>query len=345
MRIVTIRVLSAVLLWLTASSLLIAEAHAQAWQMWIHSGGTVTRVTTAAIDSVTFVFADTTRPASPLITATTIDYQGIRLDWTAVGDDGNVGTAAAYDLRYATSPGTPFECMTPAPEPVPSPAGSAESFTLGGLAPTTTYFFVLGVLDENGNTARSNEVSATTPADTRHPVIAEVYGAGGNTGATYIRDYVVLFNPRDASVDLSGTSLQWANVVGTGWVVQPLSGTIAAHGYYLIWLASNGPNGAPLPAPNVIGSISMSTSQGKLALVTNTTPLDAICAPAEVLWDFVGWGSPDCYEGAGPAPPASVTNAIIRAGGGCTDTDQNGSDFTAGPATPRNSASPTHTCP
>ena len=32
---------------------------------------------------------------------------GVDLTWTAVGDDGSVGNAASYDLRYSTSPITP----------------------------------------------------------------------------------------------------------------------------------------------------------------------------------------------------------------------------------------------
>ncbi len=46
-------------------------------------------------------------------------------------------------------------------------------------------------------------------------VINEVYGGGGNAGATYNRDYVELYNPTDASVPLDGTSVQYRSSGGS----------------------------------------------------------------------------------------------------------------------------------
>ena len=47
-------------------------------------------------------------------------------------------------------------------------------------------------------------------------VISQVYGGGGNSGATYTNDFVELFNAGSAAVDLSGFSLQYASATGTG---------------------------------------------------------------------------------------------------------------------------------
>ena len=40
-------------------------------------------------------------------------------------------------------------------------------------------------------------------------VIHEVYGGGGNTGATYLNDFVELYNPTASPISLSGKSLQY----------------------------------------------------------------------------------------------------------------------------------------
>ena len=61
--------------------------------------------------------------------------------------------------------------------------------------------------------------------------------------------------------------------------------------------------------------------------------------------DFVGYGSAaDNFEGTGPTATLSNTTAALRGGGGCTDTDQNSTDFAAGTPAPRNTASPLAPC-
>src|SRR3954471_19514067 len=47
-------------------------------------------------------------------------------------------------------------------------------------------------------------------------VISQVYGAGGNVGATYNADYVELFNRGTAGQSLGGWSLQYTSATGTG---------------------------------------------------------------------------------------------------------------------------------
>jgi phosphodiesterase/alkaline phosphatase D-like protein len=98
--------------------------------------------------------------------------------WTAPGDDGAVGTAASYDLRYSTSPinsGNFNSATTVVGEPNPRIAGTAESMTITGLSAGTTYYFALKVSDEVPNTSPiSNIAQATTgtpppPPDTTAP--------------------------------------------------------------------------------------------------------------------------------------------------------------------------------
>jgi len=96
-------------------------------------------------------------------------FISVTLQWTATGDDGNVGIARAYDLRYSTSPiiESNWNAATRViGEPPPQPPGSTETFEVDGLSLGTTYFFGIKVLDNVGNTSiLSNIVSATPGAD------------------------------------------------------------------------------------------------------------------------------------------------------------------------------------
>src|SRR5918996_1456289 len=71
--------------------------------------------------------------------------------------------------------------------------------------------------------------AVTTNAVATHSdvVISEVYGGGGNSGATYTHDYIELFNRGDAAVSLDGWSMQYASSAGTTWQVTALSGSPA----------------------------------------------------------------------------------------------------------------------
>jgi len=107
------------------------------------------------------LFATSCGDAGAQVTASSV-----KVRWTATGDDGLVGQASGYDLRYSTSPidslnfGQVTRWMT---MPMPSAAGETDSVTVAGLAPATTYYFAIKVVDEAANwSAISNVVVATT---------------------------------------------------------------------------------------------------------------------------------------------------------------------------------------
>ena len=104
-------------------------------------------------------------------------------------------------------------------------------------------------------------------------VVAEVYAAGGNSGAAYSNDYVELFNRGASSVAVDGWTLQYASAAGTNWQSTALSGSIPAGGRYLVQLASGGANGAALPAADATGTSNLAATGGKVALVDDTTAL------------------------------------------------------------------------
>ncbi len=90
----------------------------------------------------------------------------VTLMWTAPGDDGTTGTAAYYDVRYSRNPITEATWAAASPaggEPQPKPAGTAESFAVGPLAPGTLYYFALKTADEKPNlSGLSNVVDRQT---------------------------------------------------------------------------------------------------------------------------------------------------------------------------------------
>ena len=167
-------------------------------------------------------------------------------------------------------------------------------------------------------------------------VISQVYGGGGNSGATFTNDFIELYNRTGSAVSLTGWSVQYASAAGTTWQVTNLAGSIAGGGYYLIQEAAGAGGTTPLPTPNATGGIAMSSTSGKVALVNNQSALvGSGCPFSASTVDFVGYGTANCFEGTGAAPVLTNTTADLRAGNGATDTNNNNTDFAAGAPNPR----------
>jgi Lamin Tail Domain len=180
-------------------------------------------------------------------------------------------------------------------------------------------------------------------------VVSQIYGGGGNSGAAFPNDFVELFNAGASSVDVSGWTLQYATAAGASWQATALAGTIAAGHYYLVQLASGGIAGAAPPAPDASGTSNLAAASGKIALVRGTTALTCgatagSCSASSLVEDLVGYGDAADFEGTRSAPAASNTLAAFRGDAGCADSDDNGADFTAVAADPRNSAATPHPC-
>ncbi len=108
------------------------------------------------------------------------------LVWTATGDDGGVGTASEYELRYSTSPITEanFGAATLAPAPNPQAAGSTEHAVVNGLSFSTPYYFALKAKDEFGNAGPlSNVATGTTLGPPDISVAPSAVAKTLNTGA------------------------------------------------------------------------------------------------------------------------------------------------------------------
>jgi hypothetical protein len=88
----------------------------------------------------------------------------VLLSWTATGDDGAVGTATSYEVRYSTAAitsGNYASATLYTQTWVPQTTGQTETFTISGLTLGTTYYFSVVVKDEVPNASGvSNSPSA-----------------------------------------------------------------------------------------------------------------------------------------------------------------------------------------
>ncbi|WP_434382805.1 lamin tail domain-containing protein [Melittangium boletus] len=139
-----------------------------------------------------FTLVDDLAPAAVTLRVEgTVTSTRVPLAWSAVGDDGMLGLASAYDLRYSTSPidAANFASATQVLTDPPLPPGSAEAVEITGLTPSTRYYLALKVEDDAGNSVLAF-ASATTqkdpcigaPACTAQPTVC---GADGVSRISY----------------------------------------------------------------------------------------------------------------------------------------------------------------
>ena len=180
-------------------------------------------------------------------------------------------------------------------------------------------------------------------------VINEIYGGGGNSGATLKNDFVELINNGTTSVTLSGAYLQYTSTNGSfGTTTNPLNNKLALPVItlnpgqkYLIQLAAGTGGTQNLPNPDFAPNgtsfpdqpLALSATGGKLALTSDST--SPIAATGSNVLDFVGWGGANWFEGAASAVATTNTTSISRTNG--IDTNNNATDFTNGAPTPENS--------
>ncbi|WSA79856.1 lamin tail domain-containing protein [Streptomyces sp. NBC_01799] len=196
-------------------------------------------------------------------------------------------------------------------------------------------------------TLSATALPAAFAAPSSTAVISEVYGGGGNSGATLTRDFIELANAGSSAYDLSGFSVQYlpgSPSAGSLWQVSALNGSVAPGGRYLVAQAAGTGGTVALPTPDATGTVAMSATSGTVALVSGTTPLTcktaADCAADTRIVDLVGYGSAVVREGSGPVTGTSATASVARAAS-LADTDDNAADLSAGAPTPVNAAGET----
>ncbi len=163
------------------------------------------------------------------MTATTPTTTTATVYFVAPGDDGAVGTAASYDLRWATAPITDatWAAATPvAGEPTPGPAGAEQTITVTGLTDSTPYFFAIKTTDDaSQESPLSNVATATTPPPGSFTLTYTKDGTGSGTvisdppgincrvscAAGFANNTLVTLT---ATPDVGSTFVGWTGLVG-----------------------------------------------------------------------------------------------------------------------------------
>jgi hypothetical protein len=124
---------------------------------------------------------DVTAPGTvtDLVAGAGSDEGSVLLEWTAPGDDGAAGTAAAYIIRYGSGPIGEAEWPTAADvagAPAPAVAGTRQSLVIDGLTPGQVYWFAMKVQDDAGlvsGLSGSAEAEAYAPIPVSEPSIVQ----------------------------------------------------------------------------------------------------------------------------------------------------------------------------
>jgi phosphodiesterase/alkaline phosphatase D-like protein len=226
--------------------------------------------------------------ASTVIAATTSTT--ISLNWTSKGDDGSVGTAAVYDIRYTTVPITDANWGSATQvtgEPAPKVAGQPESFTITGLTPNTTYYIGIKIADEVPNwSGLSNVITRTTLPESTPPSAIANLALGTKTASSIVVSWTA---PGDDST--TGTAAQYDLRYST-------SAITAAN-----FVSATAVTG--LPAPKAAGNAETFTVTG---LSANTTYYFAIETADEVPnWSAIS-NVPSGATTQETTPPSTVAN-------------------------------------
>lgn len=175
-------------------------------------------------------------------------------------------------------------------------------------------------------------------------VINEIYGGGGNSGATLKNDFIELKNIGSSVASLNGATIQYAPATGAFTQYHTLPNITLNPGQaYLIQEATGGGGTVDLPSPNFIATtiinfngtpnpsvgIGIAMTSGKIVLASNAAQVTGPTASNVI--DFVGYGTVDQFEGAGAAPSPTTLTSITRISG---DTNNNVVDFMIATASP-----------
>ncbi|MCC3375441.1 S-layer homology domain-containing protein [Cohnella sp. REN36] len=154
-----------------------------------------------------------------------------------------------------------------------------------------------GKLESNQTTVSMADTSTYLPGDI---VISQIYPNAGNSGAFYKTKFFELHNTTDRDITFGGQwSIGYVSAAPTSFSAGvALTGTIKAHGYYLV-TGSSGANGADLPvAADQTTSLNPSGSAGGILFVAHKTSAPANDEDPDLI-DLVAFGNGTANNGKG----------------------------------------------
>jgi hypothetical protein len=194
---------------------------------------------------------------------------------------------------------------------------------------------------ENGQWDPAAAGNEPPPAENQTLMILQAYGHDNKNDPAITHCFVELYNNTGAAIDLSSYSLQAAEVADEiSWTVINLTGSIPAHGSYLIrgGIAddiSDSRLDLSTVTPDVSDSFILSNDEFKVALMSNQTPLtvhnpfdtDESGTSAAGYVDMVGAGGTDKVTGYETAPKDGISKQKAIRRKYLADTDNNENDF------------------
>ncbi len=220
----------------------------------------------------------------------------MQLSWTAPGDDGNVGRASSYEIRYSTSPidESNFASGTLVVGPDPLPSGSAQSFEVAGLSFLTTYYFAIKAHDEfNNGGPISNVATGTTLGIPDLAASPTSFSSSLITGATDTQ-VLTLQNTADGTLDFTIPTpallasqavhpfVDYDKYAGDTRVGPPvIDGSGGPDGFGYRWVDSDEPGGPAFSWVDITGV-------GTQATVTGD---DALSGAVSIGFDFPFYGN------------------------------------------------------
>jgi hypothetical protein len=161
-----------------------------------------------------FTYTDSIAPAaiSDLRASTGSSPGEVDLTWTATGDDGNVGSAASYTIKYASFQITAsnFDSATTFPLPWwgtgPLDPGQTETYTITGLPTSQQYWFAIKVSDNALNVSPISNVPTGEPpwGQAQGWIGGAANGWRTSSGTSSAWDYQSFDFPTDVSIDANG---------------------------------------------------------------------------------------------------------------------------------------------
>lgn len=275
--------------------------------------------------------------------------------WTAPSSHGiatiETCSQTSVDTKIAVYAGA--GCPVVAPVACNDDTCSLQSRVQFGFTPGAVYTIQLGTyVTSSGGTGNMN-ITVGAP----QVKISQVYGAGGNAAAPILNDYIELYNAGPVAQDISGWSVQYMSSSGTPTVANTTAipaATVLGPGRYLLVQEAAGAAGAgsvpSLPAPQATGTIAMSATDFKVALVNTATILTTgvpTYTANPTLMDFVGVGVANwndaaaaggTFAAAGNAPAPGTCVSVYRNNCGANDTNVSNADWSVGFPAPRNTS-------